>query len=68
MAYFQIEKLLKKTKSLYKTVILAAKRTIELSEGAEKLIETNLKDPGDIALKEIEEGKVFVIEKDNKKG
>ena len=62
MIYMGIEKIIKKTGSLYKTVILAAKRAIEISDGSEKLVETTLKDLSDIALKEIEEGKVFIEE------
>ena len=39
----QIEDLLKKTDSVYKLVILASKRALELNEGAPRLIETNSK-------------------------
>lgn len=54
-----IDKLLQKTASLYKLVILAARRTLELSDNAAPLITL---EPGmkiaDIALREIVEGKI----------
>lgn len=63
MSYVQIEKLLERTKySLFKLVILATKRTIELSEGAERLVETDTKDPSSISLEEIESGKITIEE------
>jgi DNA-directed RNA polymerase omega subunit len=59
MAYIPIENLLNKTDSVYKLVILAAKRAVELNQGAGRLIEVG---PGvklsSIALREISEGKV----------
>ena len=36
-----MENLIKKTGSVYKLVILAAKRTLELNEGKEKLVEAS---------------------------
>ncbi|MEI8175455.1 MAG: DNA-directed RNA polymerase subunit omega [Candidatus Omnitrophota bacterium] len=59
MVYIEMEKLLKNTGSRYKLVILASRRTLELSEGKPKLVDL----PGVsklalIALKEIEEGKI----------
>jgi len=54
-----IDKLLQKTSSLYKLVILAARRALELSDNAAPLITL---EPGmkiaDIALREIVEGKI----------
>ena len=44
--------------SLYKTVLLAAKRALELSQGAPPLIQTTSKQPATVALEEIREGKV----------
>lgn len=54
-----IDKLLNKTHSIYKLVILASRRTIELAEGGQKLVEAPADaKPSDIALAEIIEGKV----------
>lgn len=54
-----IDKLLDKTHSIYKLVILASRRTIELAEGAQKLVETPQDaKPSDIALAEIMEDKI----------
>lgn len=65
MAYVEIERLLEKVGSLYKLVTLASRRVLELSEGAQPLVETDEKDPSAIALKEIAEGKIF-LDQDNK--
>ena len=55
-----LEKLMEKAGgSMYKLVLLAAKRALELSNGSPKLVETSLKEkPSMIALREIAEGKV----------
>ncbi len=54
-----MEKLLEKTGSLYKLVILAARRALELSDGSPKLVEAGSKEkPGVVVLREIAEGKV----------
>ncbi|MBN1525965.1 MAG: DNA-directed RNA polymerase subunit omega [Candidatus Omnitrophica bacterium] len=54
-----ISKLLNRTGSIYKLVILASRRTIELSEGAAKLVETPVHmKPMNVAIEEIAEGKV----------
>ena len=51
--------LLDKEGSRYKIVILAARRALELSEGAPKLVDADPKaKPSIVALKEISEGKV----------
>ena len=56
---YSIEKLMEKTGSIYKLVILAAKRALEISEGSPRFVETGPKDkPAVIALREINEGKV----------
>ena len=60
MGYIPIEQLLDKTdNSMYKLVMLAAKRTLEIAEGQPKLapINSSLK-PSSIALEEIARGKV----------
>ena len=56
---YSIEKLMEKTGSIYKLVILAAKRALEISEGSPRLVETGAKDkPAVIALREISDGKI----------
>ena len=60
MDYIPIERLLDKAdNSMYKLVMLAAKRTLEIAEGQPKMVPANsaLK-PSSIALEEIAEGKV----------
>lgn len=60
MGYQSLEKLLDKAEgSIYKLVILASKRALELAEGAPKLIDSNEDTkPASIALAEIAQGKV----------
>jgi len=60
MGYVALEKLLDKScGSIYKLVILASKRALEISEGQPKLVEANLSTkPSTIALYEIAAGKV----------
>lgn len=54
-----LEKLLDKTGSLYKLVIIAAKRALELNDGAPRLVDGNPKEkPALVALREIAAGKV----------
>ena len=54
-----IEKLYEKIGSMYKLVIIAAKRALELSDGSPRLVEAPAKQkPSLVALKEILEGKV----------
>ena len=55
-----IDELLKRCPSIYKLVVVAAKRAKELSEGAPKLVETDHKKVSSIALEEIRQGKVFL--------
>ncbi len=65
MEYMPIEKLLDKAdNSMYKLVMLAAKRTLELVEGQPSLVSANssLK-PSNIALEEIVKGKVRLKKK-----
>ena len=63
-----MEKLLDKTGSVYKLVLLASKRAAELNSGAGKLIEAspNLK-VTTLALEEIRQGKVEIKEDAKKK-
>jgi len=58
MVYVPFEDLMKKTGSVYKLVILAARRASELSEGAPKLVDSESKKTSTIALEEIAKGKV----------
>lgn len=58
-----MENLLDKTGSVYKLVILASKRALELNEGSPKLVETDSKKVSTIALDEIRAGKISIKEK-----
>ena len=59
-----IENLLGKTdNSIYKLVILASKRALELNEGSPRLVETDNKKISTVALEEIREGKICMKEK-----
>lgn len=60
MPYVPLEKLLDKSShSIYKLVILASKRALEIAEGQPKLVEANASTkPSTIALYEISAGKV----------
>ncbi len=54
-----IDKLFDKTGSIYKLVILASKRAIELADGAQKLVDAPIdRKPAHIALDEILAGKI----------
>jgi DNA-directed RNA polymerase omega subunit len=61
MDYVAVEKLLDKSNgSIYKLVILASKRALEIAEGQPKLVEANIATkPSTVALYEIAEGKVW---------
>mgnify|MGYP001608638448 CR=1 FL=1 len=60
MVYIELEKLLDKSDgSVYKLVILASKRALEIAEGQPKLVEAHSSiKPSTVALYEIGEGKV----------
>jgi DNA-directed RNA polymerase omega subunit len=60
MVYVPLEKLLDKSGgSIYKLVILASKRALEIAEGQPKLVDTDPSfKPSTTALYEIAEGKV----------
>ena len=62
MAQVPIEELLKRCGSIYRLVILAAKRAKELSEGSPPLIETHYRKATSVALDEILKGKVLYKE------
>ena len=59
MAQVAIEELLKRCGSVYKLVILAAKRAKELAEGAPPLVETDQRKVTSVALEEILQGRVL---------
>lgn len=59
MAQVPIEGLLERCGSIYKLVILAAKRAKELAEGAPPLLKTGHSKATSIALEEILQGKVL---------
>jgi|YelNatPaOPRAMG01_1025707.scaffolds.fasta_scaffold05957_13 DNA-directed RNA polymerase omega subunit len=65
MADVPLEKLLDKAdNSVYKLVIVASKRAIEIAEGQPRLIKNvNSPQPSTIALEEIAQGKVRIKEK-----
>jgi len=60
MPYVALEKVLDKNeKSIYKLVILASKRALEIAEGQPKLVAANSAiKPSTVALQEIAEGKI----------
>lgn len=59
MVYIKMEELMKRAGSRYKLVILASRRTLELNEGKEKLVDVpSGAKLATIAIKEIEEGKI----------
>ena len=63
MTEMPIEDLIKQTGSIFKLVILAAKRTSELTEGYKPKVEGTHKKLAAVALQEIAEGKIeFKIE------
>ena len=59
MAQVTIEELLKRCSSIYRLVILAAKRAKEVAEGAPSLVETEQRKATSIALEEILQDKVL---------
>lgn len=62
-----IDKLMDKIHSIYKLVILSSRRTIELADGAQKLVNAPADaKPSDIAIEEIIEGKISYKVKEGK--
>jgi DNA-directed RNA polymerase omega subunit len=61
MVYIPLEKLLENSKgSMYKLVVMASKRALELAEGQPRLVDmgsASIK-PSTVALQEIAEGKI----------
>ncbi len=58
MSYIPREEIFRDGDSLYKVTLIAARRAIELSNGAKRLIETDSKKFSTIALQEISQGKI----------
>lgn len=59
MTYIPMEDLLKKVGSMYKLVILASRRVMELNAGGQKLVDSSPKaKASSIALEEIRRGKI----------
>ena len=54
-----IDDLLKRCGSIYKLVVIAAKRAKELSEGGQKLVDSDIKKVTSLALEEIRQGKIL---------
>ncbi len=67
MGKVSMEELLTHCPSVYKLVVLAAKRAKAIAEGAPKLIEGDFKKAASIALEEIRQGKI-VLHEDAKVG
>lgn len=62
-----IDKLMDKIHSIYKLVILSSRRTIELADGAQKLVNASADaKPSEIAIEEIIEGKISYKVKEGK--
>ena len=59
MAHVPIEELLQRCGSVYRLVILAARRAKELAEGAPPLVQTGQRKITSVALEEILQGKVL---------
>ncbi len=58
MTQAPIDELIRECHSIYKLVVIAARRAKELSQGAPKLIQGDLKKVTSLALEEIRQGKV----------
>ena len=67
MAYMPVEKIFKDSESIYKLTIIAARRAVELNNGANKLIKTSTTKFSTIALEEIAAGKVKYKIKESEK-
>ena len=68
MAQVPIEELLRRCGSVYKLVILAAKRAKEVAEGSPPLVQTNQRKITSVALEEIVQGKVLYKAEESEMG
>lgn len=66
MSYVPVQDLLATTGSIYKLVVLASKRALELNNGAPRMVETDGEKVSSIALEEIAQGRVK-MQKEKKK-
>ena len=66
MSYMPVGKVFKDSDSIFKLTIIAARRAVELNNGAHKLIDTVTSKFSTIALEEIAAGKVKYKIKENK--
>ena len=64
MSYMPRKRIFKEGDSIYKITLLAARRAIELNNGAKKLVESSSKKFSTVALEEISQGKVKYKEKE----
>lgn len=62
-----IDELVKECHSIYKLVVMAARRAKDLSQGAPKLVQADLKKVSSVALEEIRQGKIRLkpVEEEN---
>ncbi|MEA3305606.1 MAG: DNA-directed RNA polymerase subunit omega [Candidatus Omnitrophota bacterium] len=68
MSYIPMGDLLRKADSIYQLVVLVSRRAIDLSEGAERLIDVSPKaKPSSIAFEEIKKGKIAYERIENSK-
>ena len=69
MVYMALEKLLDKSNnSIYKLVIMASRRALEIAEGQPKLVEANSSTkPSTVALYEIAAGRVHYLKQKQEK-
>ena len=59
MSYIPMGDLLSKVDSIYQLVVLVSRRAIDLSEGAERLVDISPKaKPSSVAFEEIKKGKI----------
>lgn len=66
MSYVPRESIFKDGDSIFKVTLIAARRAIELNNGAKKLVETVTKKFSTIALEEISQGKIRYKVKEEK--
>ena len=63
MSYVPLQDLLKKTDSIYKLVVLASKRAVEINAGAPRLVESDDKKISSVVLEEIAQGRIKLQKK-----
>ena len=58
MSYVKLDEITRRMDSIYKAVIIAASRAVEIAEEASKQSKTLPEKPTSYALRELEEGKI----------